>query len=70
MDIAIIFFLSVVITVYPLIKLDEYCFNKKIELSSNKFVFIIQNVFIFILSFGWLILSCYISFRIVKFIGL
>lgn len=66
MEMIFILFLSALITVYPLVKIDNYMMKNKINGSKNKFIRILQMIISSIIAIAWFISSCYIAVGIYK----
>lgn len=67
MDMIFIMFLSVIITVYPLLKIDNYMYRNKILGSENKVIRTVQKGLLLVLALFWLITSCFLAVKIVEF---
>lgn len=68
METTVILFLSVIITVYPLMKLDNYMMINKIYGSENKYIRITQKTISFIFAIAWFIFSCYLAVKIYRLV--
>ena len=66
MEMIFIPFLSALITVYPLKRIDDYMFEKKFKEPKNRFLSFLLKALATIFVLGWLVFSCYIAVKIYK----
>lgn len=66
MEMIFILFLSALITVYPLKKIDDYIFRNKIKEPKNRFINFLIKILSIVFALGWLVFSCYMVVKIYK----
>lgn len=66
MEMIFILFLSALITVYPLKKIDDYMFEKKLKEPKNRFLSFLLRALAIIFALSWFIFSCYLAVKIYK----